>query len=265
MWTILGLIISATSVSTLAAAFSVSGLSDLFSGASHAVIAMSASLELAKFVLAAYLHQTWSGLNLLFKSYLLGSIVVLSLITSMGVFGFLSNAYQSTTAVLEAENIKLSALRNDLARSNEEMARVTRSIEEIPITRITKRMQARAEAEPVIANLRSKSDAITREITAADLRILEVKKKVGPLIYIARAFKMDIDDVVKYLIMTFVFVFDPLAICLVLATSQALHARREAQLFASTSTSMPGGMTGSDQQGDVIQMKIVDENDKSAV
>jgi len=229
LWIVIGLVVSTSAVSVLAAAFSVSGLADLFNGATHAVIAMSASLELAKFVLAAYVHQAWRQMHFVMKSYLVTAIVVLSVITSMGIFGFLSNAYQSTSNQLEGETIKINALKGELARINDEIARLNHSVDEIPATRITRKMKARAEVEPAIAQLKAKAEASAQRITEADLKILEVKKKVGPLIYIARAFKIDIDDVVKYLITTFVFVFDPLAICLVLATSQATESRRRAK------------------------------------
>ena len=233
LWCIVGLIISAFCVSTLGAAFSVNGLSQLFSGAAAAVIAMSASLELAKFVLAAYLHQSWKRLNFLFKTYLLIAIVVLSVITSLGIFGFLSNAYQSASSVLESETVKIEARKADLARSNEELARLYKQVDEIPLSHTTKRLQMRAEVEPVAATLRAKIEQINKDITDANLQIIEVKKKVGPLIYIAKAFKLDIDDVVKYLIMIFVFVFDPLAICLVIATSEALEHRRKVKSQAT--------------------------------
>lgn len=229
LWIVVGLVVSAASVSLLAAAFSVSGLADLFSGAVFAVVAMSSSLELAKFVLAAYLHQAWNNLNLFLKVYLASAIVVLSLITSMGIFGFLSNAYQSSSNLLEGETIKINGLKGEQARLVEEINRLNRAIDEIPASRITRKMKARQEVEPVIASLRAKGEELAKQITEADLKILEVKKKVGPLIYVSRAFKVDIDEVVKYLILTFVFVFDPLAICLVLATSQATMSRRRSK------------------------------------
>jgi hypothetical protein len=245
LWVVAGLVIATLSVSILAAAFSVSGLSDLFSGATLAVIAMASSLEFAKFVLVAYLHQTWSVLNLIFKTYLLSAIVVLSIVTSMGIFGFLSNAYETTSSTLEGETIKMAALKNELARVNEDIARINRSIDEIPISRITKKMKARAEVEPIIAQLQSKITQLSNSITTADLHILEVRKKVGPLIYIARAFKLDIDTVVKYLILVFVTVFDPLAICLVLATSHSMDLRRRAKFAIPVPVPMPATVLAS--------------------
>lgn len=229
LWVVLCLIIAATMVSGLGAFFSIIGLGKLFSGAALSIWLMAGSLELAKFTMAAFLHQAWPKLNFFFKSYVLIAVVVLSGITSMGIFGFLSGAYQESSAILEAENIKLDGLKGDQARFEAEIVRINKSVEEIPNSRITKKMAARAEAEPVIRDLRAKSDKVIADITEANLKILDVKNKVGPLIYIAKLFSVDVDTIVRYLIGAFVFVFDPLAICLVIAVSFSLALRASAK------------------------------------
>jgi hypothetical protein len=214
----------------LGAAFSVVGLGALFSGAMIAVWAMAGSLEFSKFVLAAYLHQRWSDLNLVFKSYLVFAVVVLSLITSMGIFGFLSDAYQSSSHEIEEVNIKIANLRSQQKLNDAEIVRLNKAIDEIPDSRVSKKIKARAEAEPRISALTKESEEVDRKIGVANLQLHEIKKKIGPLVYIARALNKDIDTVVTYLILVFVIVFDPLAICLVIATSEAMEARRRAKL-----------------------------------
>lgn len=226
LWIVIGLILSTISVATLAAAFSVVGLGALFSGAMLAVFAMAGSLEFSKFILAAYLHQRWSQLNKIFRGYLVFAIVILSLITSMGIFGFLSDAYQSASTSIETENVKLQTEKNKQNSITNELMRINKAIDEIPVTRISKKMRARQEAEPLIRDLNAKYDAIEKTISEMNLKVIEIKKKVGPLIYISRAFNADIDTVVKYLILIFVLVFDPLAICLVIATTQAVESRK---------------------------------------
>lgn len=226
MWVLIGLIVSAVAVSGLGAAFSIFGLAALFSSAALSVILMSAALEFAKFFIAAYLHQAWPRLRWLFKSYLSIAVVILSLITSMGIFGYLSGAYQQSSAKLEAANIKLNSLKSEQTRLTTDIDRINKSIEEIPANRISKKMNARAEAEPIIAKLSERIAKISQEMTAAELEIVDVKTHVGPLIYIAKAFDKDIDTVVKYLILVFVSVFDPLAICLVIAVSESLLSRQ---------------------------------------
>ena len=234
LWITIGLVISTLCVSILGASFSIVGIGALFSGALLAVWAMAASLELAKFVLAAYIHQRWSQLNLLYRSYLVFAIVVLSLITSMGIFGFLSDAYQSASTAMDAGNIKIESLKTQLGNYKGEIARLNQALDEIPATRVSKRINARNEMEPAITALNLKVENVEKEISGANLNMLEIKKKVGPLIYIARAFNMNIDDVVKYLVLVLVSVFDPLAICLVIAMSQALDSRRRGKLVVTT-------------------------------
>lgn len=284
LWIIIGLVIATVSVSTLGAAFSVVGIGALFSGALLAVYAMSASLEFAKFVLAAYLHQRWNHLNIVFKYYLATAVVVLSCITSMGIFGFLSDAYQSASTAIEAENIKITNLKTQKVSQENEIARLNRSIEEIPETRISKKLKARAEAEPLIAAMTKKIEVLESQIGQSNLNMLEVKKKVGPLIYIAKAFNMEIDAVVKYFIILFVSVFDPLAICLVIATSEALESRKKAILAGAgkrrnspdpeneednsdNSESQPttDAKNGTKSEADVIEMRFADDKDRNAV
>ncbi|MBC7419774.1 MAG: hypothetical protein H7328_03510 [Bdellovibrio sp.] len=233
LWITIGLVVSTLCVSILGATFSVVGIGALFSGALLAVWAMAGSLELAKFVLAAYVHQRWANLNLAFKSYMVFAIVVLSLITSMGIFGFLSDAYQSASLAMDSGNIKIEAKKTQLANYKNEIARINKSIDEIPDARISRKMKARTEADPMIQSLNLKVEGIEKEISEANLDMLEIKKKVGPLIYVARAFNMDIDSVVKYFILIFVSVFDPLAICLVIAMSQAIESRKRKNLVAT--------------------------------
>jgi hypothetical protein len=225
LWITLGLIVSAICVSSLGAYFSIIGLGSLFSGAVMAVWMMAAALELSKFVLAAYIHQRWTELAGAFKYYLTFAIVVLSLITSLGIFGFLSDAYQSASTAIQSENIRLVTEKNQMEMTKQEIARLNKAIDEVPDTRISKKMKLRSEMEPMIAELTKKLNGFESRISNYNLSIVEIQKKVGPLIYISRAFNIEIDAVVKYLIFIFVLVFDPLAICLVIASSQAINSR----------------------------------------
>ena len=227
LWIIIGLIIASISVSTLGAIFSIDGLGSLFSGAVLAVSAMAASLELAKFVLAAYLHQTWKDVNIVMKVYMIFAIITLSVITSMGIFGFLSNAYQSASNVLEAETIKVEAQKVQQRNNNAEVARLNRTVDEIPSTRVSKKIAARNKVEPAIVALLKNSEQIDKQVAISNIKLLAIKQKVGPLIYIAKIFKLEIDVVVKYLILVIVSVFDPLAICLVISATGAIDSRKK--------------------------------------
>lgn len=233
LWITIGLVISATSIATLGAYFSIVGIGALFSGALLAVSIMAGSLEFAKFTLAAYLHQVWYRLNKVYRTYLVFSVVVLSIITSMGIFGFLSDAYQSASSVFDTENVKLANMRIQQKLITDEIARINSSIEEIPVTRLTRKITLRAEMEPRIKDLNRRLAEGEKFIAETNLRILDAKKKVGPLIYIAKMLNKDIDTVVKYLILVFVLVFDPLAICLVIASTHAIESRRQGKFLTA--------------------------------
>jgi hypothetical protein len=224
---IASLAFAAAAVSFLGGAFSISGLSKLFSGASMAVCMMASALEFSKFVVAAFLHRTWRNLNTLYRTYLLAAVIVLSAITSMGIFGFLSDAYQTSSVDLISNQIKIDALKSEMTRNTDEIARINRDVDEIPIERIGRKLNARKAAEPLVRSLTQKTDEIAEQIKQMDLAIVDTKTKVGPLIYVAKAFNQDVDTVVKWLILVFVSVFDPLAICLVIATSEAVKLKGE--------------------------------------
>lgn len=270
LWITVGLIVSALCVSTLGAYFSIVGIGALFSGAALAVCLMAGALEFSKFTLAAYLHQTWKDLHKVYRTYLVFAVVVLSVITSMGIFGFLSDAYQSSSTVYEAENIKLENIKNEQHLITNELGRLNRSVEEIPITRVTRRLKARAELEPTILELNKKFNDNEKIIASANLKILEVKKKVGPLIYIAKSLNADIDSVVKYLILIFVSVFDPLAICLVIASTHAIEMHRQRRVFLKKEKTVemvvPTAEDEKEPEDIVVQMNFKDANeDKKAV
>lgn len=253
LWITIGLVIAALLVSTLGAYFSILGIGALFSGALVAVCLMAGSLEFAKFVLAAYLHQTWKNLNVAFKVYMTFAVVTLSVITSIGVYGFLSDAYQSASTVLEAEAIKLENIKKQQEIITAEIERINYVIEEIPEERIGRRLNARKEAEPRILELNKKYAEGEKLLTETNLQILEVKKKVGPLIFIARSLHVPIDRVVQYLILVFVSVFDPLAICLVIASTYSIETRRRGVVDESVTEQVA---TDDDV---IVQMNFKDE------
>jgi hypothetical protein len=127
--------ISALSVSASAAFYSVSGLSKLFAGASFEVIIMAGSLEVAKLVIASLLYQYWDTINKVLRTYLSIATVILVLITSMGIYGFLSAAYQDTYRQLTVKENQIAFLdqkkqfyEKDVARYDEELERISNNI-----------------------------------------------------------------------------------------------------------------------------------------
>ena len=204
-----------------AAFFSVFGLSKLFAGATLAVVFMASSLELAKLVTAAYLYRYWGIINTFMKSYLLVGVVTLILITSGGIFGFLSNAYQGATIEFEKQSTTLLYKEDRLVQLEEDKVylkeELEQAISELPENYRTAKRILREEYNPKVLELNDMILDIKQEVGDLKVGLIETGVDVGPAIYLARAFKTDIDTVVKFFIFILIFVFDPMAVSLVIA------------------------------------------------
>ena len=248
---------SALSVSTSAAFYSVSGLSKLFAGASLEVIIMAGSLEFAKLVTASLLYQYWDKINKTLRIYLSIATVILVLITSMGIYGFLSAAYQETYSKLSAiENQKgfiqqkIDFYQNDVNRYDEEIERISSNISTLSnakastiqvrdtsvsggvrqtISTTELRMaQSRINIEEENRKLAQEKRTIASDsLQKFQLQVLEldnnneVAGELGPLQYLSGLTGVSMDKIINWLLLIIIFVFDPLAISLVIASNFA--------------------------------------------
>ena len=247
---------SALSVSASAAFYSVSGLSKLFAGAAFAVIVMAASLEIAKLVIASLLYQYRKSLPLLLKTYLSIACFILILITSMGIYGFLSAAYQETAskagsidsqiALIETkrDNIKeqlnvytsekesinkaVASLRSGLANNviqytNAEGVLITTTSSSTRRA-LEKQLDQATERQ---TQINSKVDDFNTQLFEYENEIVEISinndiaGELGPLKYLSELTGMPMNQIINYLLLTIIFVFDPLAIALVIAANFA--------------------------------------------
>ena len=248
---------SALSVSASAAFYSVSGLSKLFAGASLEVIIMAGSLEFAKLITASLLYQYWDTINKTLRTYLAISTVVLVLITSMGIYGFLSAAYQETYSKLSTiENQKgfiqkkVDFYQNDVNRYDEEIKRISSNISTLSnakastiqvrdtsvsggfrqtISTTELRMaQNRINIEEENRKLaQSKRTIASDSLQKFQLQVLsldnnnEVAGELGPLQYLSSLTGYPMGKIINILLLIIIFVFDPLAISLVVAANFA--------------------------------------------
>lgn len=222
--------LAALLVAGSAAFYSVSGLSKLFSGATFAVIIMAGSLEFAKLVSASFLYRYWTKVNTWLKYYMTVGVVTLVLITSAGIFGFLSNAYQGATIEFEKESTKLLYKEDRLKQLEEDKTYLKGELEfaisELPENYITAKRKLRAEYNPKILEVNDEILQIKQEIGDLKTALIETGVDVGPAIYLARVFGTDIDTVVQFFIFILIFVFDPMAIALVIAYNIAMVNRK---------------------------------------
>ena len=222
--------LSALLIAGSAAAFSVYGLAKLFSGAFLSVVVMAGSLELGKLVTASFLYRYWNMINWFQKVYMTIATIVLVFITSAGIFGYLSNAYQGATLEFEKQSTELLTIEERIEQLDEDKVflkeELEQAISELPDNYITAKRKLREEYNPQITQINQ--ELLEYKTRRADLEIELVSTgvDVGPAIYLARTFGTDIDTVVKFFIFILIFVFDPLAVMLVIAYNQALLERK---------------------------------------
>jgi flagellar biosynthesis/type III secretory pathway chaperone len=252
----------ALAVAGCAAYFSVWGLSQLFAGASTSVIIMASILELSKIVTTTALHTYWDKLAKSLKVYLSISVVILMIITSAGIYGFLSNAYQKTANKLEIHEGELGILdgkkqifEKSVSDNQKIIETKTKRLDQLSNLRTTqesrldgsKSNRARNSVRTDISNANSEIQKLTKDIDdlnaknailsdsigAYNVKGLEMKStsdvagEIGPLKYIAELTDTPMANIVNYLILLLVFVFDPLAVALVLATNKVFELQGE--------------------------------------
>ena len=251
--------LSALSVSGSAAFYSVSGLSKLFAGASFAVILMSSSLEISKLVIASLLYQYWDTINKWLRTYLASAVVILVLITSMGIYGFLSAAYQDTYRNLSVKDNKIAFLtqkkdfyESDVLRYDEELNRISENISilsnakstgiqvrdttsatgfrnTISTTELRLSQKRIGVEEENRKRVQSKREIVADSLQKYQLSILTLENnsestgELGPLQYLSGLTGIPMDKIINVLLLVIIFVFDPLAISLVVAANFAFE------------------------------------------
>ena len=221
---ILGL--SALTISGMAAFFSVTGIAMLFSGSFLAVALMAASLEVGKLVTASFLYRYWKVVNWLQKTYMVIATIVLIGITSMGIFGFLSNSYMGATQEFDSMITKLNVYKEQLTTLEEDKEflkeELDASVNSLPDNYITAKRNLRNEYNPLITEKSTQIAELKNKIGQIEIDMVDTGVDVGPLLYIADAFDTDIDTAVKYIMFVLIAVFDPLAVMLVISLNIAL-------------------------------------------
>ena len=247
-----GILATALLLSAVAAYYSVAGLTAIFSAATIPVIIMGGSLELGKIVATVWLHNNWKRAGIVFKLYLVPAIAFLMILTSMGIFGYLSKAHsdqslvsgdvQSKIAIYD-EKIKtakdnIDANRKALKQMDEAVDQVMgRSSDEkgadkaVAIRRAQQKERVRLQSEIAAEQKTISSLGEERAPIAAEVR--KVEAEVGPIKYIAALMYGDNPDAnlleraVRWMIIMIVLVFDPLALTLILASNKQFEWARQ--------------------------------------
>lgn len=236
---------SAFVIAGVAAYFSVQGIATLYAGAFISVLVMAGALEVGKLVATSFLYRYWHKTNLLLKTYILVAILTLMGITSMGIFGFLTSAYQTSLIEYSQAETQQEFLVSQKAILEKELASLTMRVDTLNQSRLSQEQRlpsmSRRAAAPVYEDIKKSGEEITQartrmnqifeEIKTLDLQTLEAQKQsgkqkdIGTLKYAAELFGTDINTIVKWFTLSIIIVFDPLAIALVLAYNIAANRK----------------------------------------
>jgi hypothetical protein len=239
------LALTAFVIAGAAAYFSVQGIATLYAGAYISVLVMAGALEAGKLVATSFLYRYWHKTNLLLKTYILVAILTLMGITSMGIFGFLTSAYQSSLIEYSQAETQQEFLVSQNAILKGELESLTMRVDTLNQSRLSQEQRlpsmSRIAAKPIYEDIARAGDEITQsrtrmneifeEIKALDIQTLEAQKEsgkqkdIGTLKYAAELFNTDINTIVKWFTLSIIFVFDPLAIALILAYNIAANRK----------------------------------------
>ena len=233
-------LLSALFISSVAAWFSIAGLIAIFPGASVAVGLMGTALEIGKLVAASWLYQSWESSNKLMKAYFFSAVTILSLITSIGIFGYLTRAHVEGTQGLNAGSEQVALLDEQITIDKQNIVSSRAALQQMDaaVNNLVGNEKTTERALAVRSSQRMERATLTKDILTSNSHIVDLQKQksilnkdqrkleteVGPIKYFAQlVYASDnletIDKAVRVLILMLIFVFDPLAILLVIAAN----------------------------------------------
>ena len=232
-------LIVALSISAVAAYYSIVGLMAIFSAAAFSIAVMGVVLEIGKLVTASWLYQNWKSVPKVLKYYLTSAVVILMFITSMGIFGYLSKSHidagtntSQVTVKLDRVNSRIASEQKVIDRAERQLENLDKALERyVELGAVSKGLDRRISQEEErlkITNMVNKSqdkiDEYLDQKSEYELEIKNCEVEVGPLKYISALLYGDdaltfLENAVRWVILILVFVFDPLAVLLVVAAN----------------------------------------------
>ena len=235
-------LLTALAISGVAAYYSIIGLVAIFSASVIPIAVMGVVLETGKLISAAWLYHYWKKVNKLLKTYLISAVIVLMFITSMGIFGFLSKAHIEQTTVQSDNTLQIESIDSQIIRQQKDIERAELQLtllddalkKYVELGAVTKSINARKgqeeERNALISTINNATNTIaTLTKTKYELRTKENEliAEVGPIKYIAELVYGNsetntLEEAVRWVIIIIVFVFDPLAVLLLISANISL-------------------------------------------
>ena len=275
-WVKILVAISAITIAGSAAFFSVTGLGVLFSGAAVAVMIMAGSLEFAKLVTATYLKQEWDTIQGVNKWYLTSAVVILMTITSAGIFGYLSNAFQQQNLKLDQVSREIQVWQNKIDYSNQQILTLQGQQKDLSSTQNTLLSKGNVNSRLIRSadNRDKQSTKISNKINSLQDSIvvyngkindiknnnINIEREVGGFRFVAESFGVPLNTVVKFFIILIVIVFDPLAVALVISFNQLVLATRRKDEEEVINEEEPTKIDSKDLVGEISRLRLSEED-----
>ncbi len=221
MFTIFLITVTLALIST-AAFFSVFGIASMFAYNYIPAMIMGITLEAGKISVAIYLFRYWTLMTRLFKYLLLTFLVALMFITSVGIFGFLSQGYQKTSEEFNIISLELTNLENEYAAKKARIEVINSQVANLPSDSVVNKIRLSREFSDEQAEIRDRVAVIEPRVQELKVKRLAFESHIGPIAYVARMLHADQDSVVFFAILMLVFVADPLAITLTIACNMVV-------------------------------------------
>ena len=249
--------VTSLAIAAVAAWYSIIGLTTIFSAAVIPIIIMGIVLEIGKLVAAAWVYNHWRETSILLRTYLVSAIVVLMLITSMGIYGFLSKSHIDAGINTGEISVKIERIDNRIKSEQRQIDRAEKNILEMDTTlekteygffddsRLEERKRQTAEREQlnsIITKSENSIDDLLDKKSEYELEVKNFEVEVGPIKYIAALIYGDeaknyLDNTVRYVILLLIFVFDPLAVLLLISANMSY--RKELGLYPPEEKGLP--------------------------
>jgi hypothetical protein len=221
------LILAAAALASAAGFFSVFGLMQIFAASATSIMIMGIGLEYSKLVTASLLYRYWKKLIWPLRLFLLCAVTTLMVLTSVGVFGYLTAAYQQDSVPMTQASQQIDSDKAELQRDITRKQQIDQQIANLPNNSVTARKRLMASFNDEYKTLQPNIDRLNAEITKLQTGQVTTQAKMGPIIYVAKVLNADPDKVIFYLVILIVAVFDPLAVALTVSTNIVMEDRKK--------------------------------------
>ncbi len=233
--------VTSLAIAGVAAWYSIIGLTTIFSAAVVPIIIMGVVLEIGKLVAASWVYTHWRETGILLRTYLVSAIIILMIITSMGIYGFLSKSHIDAGINTSEISVKIERIDNRIKSEQRQIDRAEKNILEMDTTldktdygffddsRLEERKKQSVEREQlnnIITKSENSIDKLLDKKSEYELEVKNFEVEVGPIKYIAALIYGDeaknyLDNTVRYVILLLIFVFDPLAVLLLISANMS--------------------------------------------